>query len=236
VLVCTDAAAEGLNFQFCGALVNFDSPWNPMRIEQRIGRVDRLGQVFSRIAVVNLMYEDTVETDVYRVLRSRIHLFTSIVGPLQPILAEMPARIAKVALASPAERERAKAALVGEIRQAVSQPPADTFGLDEVQGESLEESARAPAPYGLEELSQLLDQGMLLPCGCEARRVSGREVFWSEPGVSRVRVTTDPVFFEEHPESVEFWTPGSPAFPGMPSNLGGPGETGARLRDLLGEG
>ena len=44
VLLCTDAAAEGLNFQFCGALVNYDMPWNPMRVEQRIGRIDRLGQ------------------------------------------------------------------------------------------------------------------------------------------------------------------------------------------------
>ena len=44
ILLCTDAAAEGLNFQFCGALVNYDMPWNPMRVEQRIGRIDRLGQ------------------------------------------------------------------------------------------------------------------------------------------------------------------------------------------------
>ncbi len=44
ILLCTDAAAEGLNFQFCGALVNYDMPWNPMRVEQRIGRIDRVGQ------------------------------------------------------------------------------------------------------------------------------------------------------------------------------------------------
>jgi superfamily II DNA/RNA helicase len=43
ILLCTDAAAEGLNFQFCGALINYDMPWNPMRVEQRIGRIDRLG-------------------------------------------------------------------------------------------------------------------------------------------------------------------------------------------------
>ncbi len=44
LLLCTDAAAEGLNFQFCGALVNYDMPWNPMRVVQRIGRLDRVGQ------------------------------------------------------------------------------------------------------------------------------------------------------------------------------------------------
>jgi superfamily II DNA/RNA helicase len=74
VLVCTDAAAEGLNFQFCGALVNYDMPWNPMRVEQRIGRIDRVGQRFSDIRIVNLHYEDTIEADVYRALRDRISI------------------------------------------------------------------------------------------------------------------------------------------------------------------
>ena len=70
VLLCTDAAAEGLNFQFCGAIINYDMPWNPMRVEQRIGRIDRLGQEHRVIRIVNLHYEGTVETDVYRALRS----------------------------------------------------------------------------------------------------------------------------------------------------------------------
>ena len=69
ILLCTDAAAEGLNFQFCGALVNYDMPWNPMRVEQRIGRIDRLGQEHRFIRIVNLHYEGTVEADVYRALR-----------------------------------------------------------------------------------------------------------------------------------------------------------------------
>ena len=57
LLLCTDAASEGLNFQFCGALVNYDMPWNPMRVEQRIGRIDRVGQSHATIRVVNLHYE-----------------------------------------------------------------------------------------------------------------------------------------------------------------------------------
>jgi superfamily II DNA/RNA helicase len=90
VLVCSDAAAEGLNFQFCGALVNYDMPWNPMRVEQRIGRIDRLGQRFSDIRIINLHYEDTVEADVYRALRNRISIFEKVVGGLQPILTRLP--------------------------------------------------------------------------------------------------------------------------------------------------
>ena len=80
VLLCTDAAAEGLNFQFCGAMINYDMPWNPMRVEQRIGRIDRLGQKHGTIRIVNLHYEGTVETDVYRALRERIGLFETVVG------------------------------------------------------------------------------------------------------------------------------------------------------------
>ena len=72
ILVCTDAASEGLNFQFCGALINSDMPWNPMRVEQRIGRIDRLGQRFGEIRIINLHYQDTVEADVYQALRTRI--------------------------------------------------------------------------------------------------------------------------------------------------------------------
>ena len=105
VLLCTDAAAEGLNFQFCGALVNYDMPWNPMRVEQRIGRIDRLGQRYRVIRVVNLHYEDTVETDVYRALRKRINLFEAVVGRLQPILARLPGTIADSVLAGREDRD-----------------------------------------------------------------------------------------------------------------------------------
>ena len=84
VLLCSEAAAEGLNFQFCGALVNYDMPWNPMRVKQRIGRIDRLGQAHATIRIFNLHYEDTVEADIYRVLRERIRLFEGVVGELQP--------------------------------------------------------------------------------------------------------------------------------------------------------
>src|SRR3546814_18015067 len=65
-----------------------------MRVEQRIGRIDRLGQRFVRIRIVNLHYAGTVEADVYMALRRRIGLFERVVGPLQPILARMPALIA----------------------------------------------------------------------------------------------------------------------------------------------
>jgi superfamily II DNA or RNA helicase len=90
VLLGTDAASEGLNLQQFSALINYDLPWNPMRVEQRIGRIDRIGQEAGTVTVLNLYVLGTIEEDTYFTLKDRIGLFEEVVGPLQPILAEMP--------------------------------------------------------------------------------------------------------------------------------------------------
>ncbi len=71
VLVSTDAGGEGLNLQFCHVVVNYDIPWNPMRLEQRIGRVDRIGQE-RPVRALNFVYEDTVEYRVREVLEEKL--------------------------------------------------------------------------------------------------------------------------------------------------------------------
>ena len=71
VLVSTDAGGEGLNLQFCHVVVNFDMPWNPMRIEQRIGRVDRIGQPYV-VRAINFVLADTVEHRVRDVLEAKL--------------------------------------------------------------------------------------------------------------------------------------------------------------------
>jgi Helicase conserved C-terminal domain len=88
VLVCTDAASEGLNLQAAGALVNFDLPWNPSKVEQRIGRVDRIGQEQPVLPIVNLYLQDSVDERVYRALATRCGLFETFVGPMQPVLSQ----------------------------------------------------------------------------------------------------------------------------------------------------
>ena len=90
ILLGTDAASEGLNLQQFSALINYDLPWNPMRVEQRIGRIDRIGQEAPAVKILNLYMEGTIEEDTYDTLKRRIGLFEEVVGPLQPILAEMP--------------------------------------------------------------------------------------------------------------------------------------------------
>jgi hypothetical protein len=87
VLVCTDAASEGLNLQAAGALIDYDLPWNPSKVEQRIGRIDRIGQRHQEVRIVNLFLKDSVDEQVYRVLRERCGLFEHFVGRMQPVLA-----------------------------------------------------------------------------------------------------------------------------------------------------
>ena len=218
ILLCTDAAAEGLNFQFCGALLNYDMPWNPMRVEQRIGRIDRLGQQFPVIRIVNLHYEDTVETDVYLALRERIQLFETFVGRLQPILAKLPGAFAQTALQDADQRQKTRHDLLDDLKRDLEQPAPGGLDLDEVTEAALEMPPRPPALYDLQDLGRLLKRPELLPPGIEVAKTGGKkDRAWQQPGMlEAVRVTTDPVYYEEHADSVELWSPGNPLFPSEP--------------------
>ncbi|MCF8017313.1 MAG: helicase [Chromatiaceae bacterium] len=83
ILLCTDAAAEGLNLQSADLLINFDLPWNPMMLEQRIGRIDRIGQHHEQIQVYNYLYQNSVEEVVYSRLVKRFREAISVSGELQ---------------------------------------------------------------------------------------------------------------------------------------------------------
>jgi hypothetical protein len=87
VLLCSDAASEGLNLQVASALINYDLPWNPARVEQRIGRIDRIGQEAGVLRIVNLVLAESVDERVYQVLSQRCDLFQSYVGAMQPVLS-----------------------------------------------------------------------------------------------------------------------------------------------------
>jgi superfamily II DNA or RNA helicase len=88
VLICSDAASEGLNLQAASAVVNVDMPWNPARVEQRIGRSDRLGQKAAKVLVRNVWYPDSIEAQMYRVLFQRKELYRLVIGPAQEIVSD----------------------------------------------------------------------------------------------------------------------------------------------------
>lgn len=120
ILLCTESASEGLNLQTCGVLINYDLPWNPMRVEQRIGRIDRIGQIHPTVTIRNFYYDGTVEAKVYKKLRDRINAFTTVVGNLQPILAQVPTFIEKAAMSADPEEEDV---LLSEFDHILDTPP-----------------------------------------------------------------------------------------------------------------
>ena len=233
ILLCTDAAAEGLNFQFCGALINYDMPWNPMRVEQRIGRIDRLGQQHPVIRIVNLHYEGTVETDVYRALRSCIGLFETVVGRLQPILARLPRTISDSVLSGGGRDDTKRAKVANDIERQARE--ASGFDLDAALGDDLAMPERAASALTMEDLDRVIASPDLMPPGADVQPMAHREYGLLAPGMAeRLRVTTDPSYYEEHAESVELWSPGNPLFR-PPEFLATADELppGKTLRDIL---
>ncbi len=88
LLLCTEAGSEGRNLQFAHAVCNFDLPWNPMKIEQRIGRLSRIGQTHD-VHVFNLVAADTVEAAVLHLLEAKLNMFELVIGKVNMILGNL---------------------------------------------------------------------------------------------------------------------------------------------------
>ncbi|MGY4112487.1 DEAD/DEAH box helicase [Aeribacillus sp. SP014] len=91
VLIATEAGGEGINLQFCNHIINYDLPWNPMRLEQRIGRIHRLGQERD-VFIYNMATKNTVEEHILKLLYEKINLFERVIGELDSILAKLDLR------------------------------------------------------------------------------------------------------------------------------------------------
>ena len=185
VMVCTDAAAEGLNFQFCGALINFDCPWNPMRVEQRIGRVDRLGQRFERIAIVNLCTRARSRpTCIGRSGHESTCSPPSSADSAHPFVdAATPCR--RGADRSD-DRQQARANSDAHCSTKPMRRPG-FFDIDDAIDAGLSWRSGQPLPMGLEDLGQLLDHQKLLPPGLRGRPGQFEGRFWLQPGAPKVR-------------------------------------------------
>jgi SNF2 family DNA or RNA helicase len=145
ILVCTDSASEGLNLQRCDALINYDLPWNPMKVEQRIGRIDRIGQTNKVVHIWNYVYEDTVEEDIYDRLGERINLFEEAVGPLRPILEGLEGEIETVAIGE-STKSGEDIAATAEVQSKEAETKSERIGLsqspDEVSPKEIIETAK----------------------------------------------------------------------------------------------
>jgi hypothetical protein len=206
VLLCTEAASEGLNLQTCGVIVNYDMPWNPMRVEQRIGRIDRIGQVYKQVWVRHYFYEGTVEAKVYRALEDRIGWFVEVVGELQPILSRVEQTIRTVAMTPAAVREQALADELARLREEMEAQRADSLNLDQYI-EAGDVPAASKPPVTLGDLERVLTKS---PCA-KGRFQSHPELehsYWLEMDGGDRAVTFDAAAFDAHPNTLRLLTYG----------------------------
>ncbi|MCF7860889.1 DEAD/DEAH box helicase family protein [Candidatus Woesearchaeota archaeon] len=122
ILLSSEVGGEGLDMQFCNCMMNYDLPWNPMRVEQRIGRLDRYGQKHPKIHIYNFSVEGTIESNIFLRLCNRIGVFEQYIGELEPILGEVMRQLSQeiinTELTSEQQKEKAdQIALVIEKRK-----------------------------------------------------------------------------------------------------------------------
>lgn len=96
VLLFTEVGTEGLDYQFCDTMINYDLPWNPMRIEQRIGRIDRRGQKSETVKIYNMISKDTIDAVVYDRCLSKIGVFEESIGECSDILGDVTDKLMKI--------------------------------------------------------------------------------------------------------------------------------------------
>lgn len=96
VLLFTEVGCEGLDYQFCDTLVNYDMPWNPMKIEQRIGRIDRRGQMSEAVKIYNMITSGTIDANIYERCLLKINIFENSIGDCAEILGQINKQITKI--------------------------------------------------------------------------------------------------------------------------------------------
>ena len=205
ILLGTDALAEGLNLQTCGVEINYDAPWNPMRLEQRIGRIDRIGQQHDRVWIWTYFYEGTVEAEVYSRLWQRIGWITGVVGSLQPILHRVERTIQDLALTSPEKRQSVMPRTLDQLVAEIERVRAQGFDLDAYLEKPKGVPQEPKPPVTLGELEGFLTGSALT-----------KQRFRAHPEISRaylvkvrgreVAGTFDPTVADAHPDSLRLLT------------------------------
>ncbi len=167
LLIASEVASEGLDFEFCNVLVNYDLPWNPMRVEQRIGRLDRFGQKHDKIFILNMHVPGTIESDILERLYTRIGIFQNSIGDLEPILRDefrdLASQILDPRLDDFQRRQRAEEIATAietktaQVRR-LSEERATLSTIDEMQVEGLTDSGPADGRYvGSSEVIALIE-------------------------------------------------------------------------------
>ena len=185
VLLFSEVGCEGLDYQFCDCIVNYDLPWNPMRIEQRIGRIDRNGQQSESVAIVNLITPGTVDADIYERCLVRIGVFENALGGSEEILGDIASEIKNIAenytLSEGDRRVKLQQLADNKIRlvqeqEKLEQQQMELFGLrlpeDQMKKEIEEAASFWLSPASLHKLVTLYLQNT---CGKEQEFILGEK-------------------------------------------------------------
>lgn len=168
VLLSSEVGCEGLDFQFCDCLINFDLPWNPMRIEQRIGRIDRYGQTSEAVGIFNFVTPGTIDGEIFDRCLSRIGVFQHAIGGNEEILGDITRELHSIA---------------------------ETFSLSEGERSRRLQQLADNAIRQIEEEQQLeRRQGELFGLNVAAasweQRLARSRNYWLEPSALGIAVTT----------------------------------------------
>jgi ERCC4-related helicase len=185
VLLSSEVGCEGLDFQFCDCLVNYDLPWNPMRVEQRIGRIDRYGQKSEAVAIYNLITPGTVDADIYERCLWRIGVFQESVGGNEEILGRIAQELKAVAenfeLSRDERASRLQQLADNEIRlireqSMLEEQQAELFGIRVPAKQEDREVAEA-SNYWLspEAVRNLVDCYLKVRCGADQTYILGEK-------------------------------------------------------------
>lgn len=156
ILLFTEVGSEGLDYQFCDTMINYDLPWNPMRIEQRIGRIDRRGQKSEAVNIYNVITEGTVDADIYYRCLARIGVFETSIGECEEILGDIASQIEKIVLdskLSDQERQRKLEQMAdNEVRKIIElnrleDEEKELFGFDLSEYTTAQEIRKAENPW-----------------------------------------------------------------------------------------
>ncbi|MBS1813878.1 MAG: DEAD/DEAH box helicase family protein [Acidobacteria bacterium] len=166
IMIATEAAAEGINLQFCNLVINYDMPWNPQRIEQRIGRCHRYGQKYDVVVVNFLNRSNAADVRIYQILDQKFQLFNGVFGASDEVLG---------AVQSGVDFEKR---IVG-IYQQCRTPEQISFEFDKLQQDLETEVAEARA-FAQEQLLNNFDQEVIEKVKVEARQARSRteQLLW----------------------------------------------------------
>ena len=208
VLIGTESASEGLNLQTCGVLINYDMPWNPMRVEQRIGRIDRIGQEYPVVWISNYFYQDTIEDQIYQRLADRIDWFEVVVGDLQPILAQVGEVTKRLAMLPASEREVQLEREIADLRERLQHREVESLDLDAyLRVEDYQPGP--PPPVTLVQLEDLLTHAQATGHLFQRHPDLANAYLLNWQG-EQLPVTFSPACFDEYPTTVRFLSYGSP--------------------------